>query len=290
MSYLEDLSRELSEVGIRGRLRARILTEFSDHLSCDPDAQLGAPDEVARRFADELGSARARRAGFGAFIALAGAGLLFGLALLAAAPQGLRVGRWGGTAPALGLLGLGLCAVGAQVAFVSGLLAALRAFRLRHEPIMPRSEAVLLGRRAGVGIVSGFVALAGLVLVAVAFGHHLPSWWRPLTVGAAGLGMCALAAAAPSVLKAIRLRPTQSGPAGDLFEDLGPLVPGPFRGRPWLFALAVSLGVAALITLAGVVGDDPYDGLLRGLLDAAACLAGFALLGGYLGLRSAAVE
>jgi hypothetical protein len=39
------------------------------------------------------------------------------------------------------------------------------------------------------------------------------------------------------------------------------------------------------VALAGIVQSDPYDGLLRGLLDAAACLAGFGVLGRYLGLR-----
>jgi hypothetical protein len=52
-----------------------------------------------------------------------------------------------------------------------------------------------------------------------------------------------------------------------------------------LLAGIIALGVAALIALAGVIQDDPYDGLLRGLLDAGACLIGFALLGTYLGLR-----
>jgi hypothetical protein len=40
-----------------------------------------------------------------------------------------------------------------------------------------------------------------------------------------------------------------------------------------------------VIGLAGVVQSDPFDGLARGLADGAACLAGFAVLGRYLGLR-----
>jgi len=38
---IDELARELASVGIRGRRRERILTEFADHLTCDPEAQLG---------------------------------------------------------------------------------------------------------------------------------------------------------------------------------------------------------------------------------------------------------
>src|SRR5690242_18567400 len=93
--YLEELSRSLSEVGIRGRQRARILAEFSDHLECEPGAVLGAPGDVARQFADELGTARARRAGFRAFAALAFVGVLFAIAFLSAQVNGFRVANWG---------------------------------------------------------------------------------------------------------------------------------------------------------------------------------------------------
>jgi hypothetical protein len=71
----------------------------------------------------------------------------------------------------------------------------------------------------------------------------------------------------------------------DLFDDLGGLVPPALRGRPWRFALAVAGALAVAIALAGVVQSDPFDGLARGLADGAACLAGFAVLGRYLGLR-----
>ena len=120
MSYVEELAQALDAVGIRGRHRRRILTEFRDHLACSPKADLGAPADVARHFADELGTARSRRAAFAAFAALAGAGVLFTGAFLAAQAEGLPVSRWGAAASPLGTLGLGLIAIGAQVAFVSG--------------------------------------------------------------------------------------------------------------------------------------------------------------------------
>jgi hypothetical protein len=41
--YLNELEAELARSGIRGARRERIVTEFADHLSCDPDADLGDP-------------------------------------------------------------------------------------------------------------------------------------------------------------------------------------------------------------------------------------------------------
>jgi len=61
MSFLSDLRRELAARGIRGRLADRIVAEFADHLACDPDANLGTPEEIAERFAAELPVARTRR-------------------------------------------------------------------------------------------------------------------------------------------------------------------------------------------------------------------------------------
>jgi hypothetical protein len=50
--------------------------------------------------------------------------------------------------------------------------------------------------------------------------------------------------------------------------------------------LARRAGVLVLVvTGAGIVTHDPYDGAIRGMLEAAACLTGYGLLGGYLGLR-----
>jgi hypothetical protein len=68
MSFVQELSRELARVGVHGRLRRRIVAEIGDHLACDPDANLGEPSELARQFADELGTTRARSAGFRAFV------------------------------------------------------------------------------------------------------------------------------------------------------------------------------------------------------------------------------
>ena len=64
--------------------------------------------------------------------------------------------------------------------------------------------------------------------------------------------------------------------------------PQPLRVAPWRFAFAVAFALGAVIAIAGAGADDPYDGALRGLVEAIAVLAGFGLLGPYLGLTSRA--
>ena len=75
MSFLADLRRELARNGIRGGLARRIELELADHLACDPHASLGAPAEIAERFAVELRVVRTRRAAIATFGALALSGL-----------------------------------------------------------------------------------------------------------------------------------------------------------------------------------------------------------------------
>ena len=115
MTYREQLAQQLAAVGITGRLRTRILAEVEDHLACDPDAQLGEPAALARRFRDELGTRRALSAAFSAFRALAVAGLLFAAAVLAVPHAGgfasVQKGESG-----LSLVGVIVSVLAAQVA------------------------------------------------------------------------------------------------------------------------------------------------------------------------------
>jgi hypothetical protein len=60
MNYVDSLEVELAAAGIPARRRARIVAEFSDHLHENPEAELGAPRDLARQFADELGTRLAR--------------------------------------------------------------------------------------------------------------------------------------------------------------------------------------------------------------------------------------
>lgn len=285
--YLNDLHAQLARAGIRGATRERIVTEFADHLSCDPDADLGDPAALATQFADELGTSFARTAAFQAFLALSLAGILVvvrAVALLPLSASGF------GTADTLSLL---ISAVAAQVAFVAGGLGLLRALKVRGRDTIPREEASVLGRRAGIGLAAGVVTIVTFPLSqayrahpgAVAIGSHPTNLWWPL---ASAAGVVVLVTAAPAVFRAARLRPETPGPAGDLLADLGPLQPVATRiakGSVNRLAFIIAAGIAIVTVLAGVAANDPYDGILRGLLEGGAFLSGYAVLGRYLGIR-----
>ena len=286
MNYVGALSEELARVGIGGRLHRRILAEIGDHLESDPEAALGDPADLARQFADELGTARARRGAYAAFAVLVFAAAVLGASWLGSKATGLAWPRVHPPSRILADVAFALVVIGSQVAFVSGVLAAGRALRHRGALVLPRAEATVITRRALVALLAGIGTMAGVALIAVELHVGQPSWWMPATLAGAVVGLCLLIGAASVALAALRTRPAADGQAGDVFADLGPLAPPPLRGRPWAFALTVAAAVAVVITLAGVLQSDGYDGALRGLADGAACLAGFAVLGRYLGLRT----
>jgi hypothetical protein len=283
MSYLESLDQELAAAGIPGRRRARIVAEFADHLECDPQAQLGEPKALAQQFADELGTVLARRAAFVAFAALALAGLLLAIGLLRG--QGRFFASASSARPVLGDIGAWFTVLGAQVAFAAGVLAAVRAFRRRQAGVVPREEAVILVRRAAVGLGAGLATMVGFGLSALALRDHVAGSWVTLALSLSGAAIVILLATAPVVLTAARLRPVAAGSAGDLYEDFGPLVPRPLQGNPWTLAITLAVAIAIVLTVVGIVKADGYDGALRGIADGLACLIGFGLLGRYLGLR-----
>lgn len=284
--FQAELGQELSAVGIRGRLRGRILAEYADHLACDPEAQLGEPGALARQFADELGSTRARRSAVIGFAALALAGILFGLAFITSA-SAFGAGPRGG--PVIGRVATGLAILFSQVSFVAGMLAALRWLQRRGSGVLPAAEATVIVRRAAVGVLSGLLTMVSLGTIAIADRRFLSGAWVTFAVVVAAVGTAGLLASLPSIWEAARLRPVAPGDAGDVFDDLGDfvmLVPPSLRGRPWRLAAVVSVAVAVAITLVAVPAQDAYDGALRGILDALLCMAGFATLGRYLGLWS----
>jgi hypothetical protein len=285
--YLTELDSELARAGIRGGRRKRIVAEFVDHFGCDPDADLGDPAALAAQFADELGTSFARTAALRAFLALALAGVLVAARLVAL----LALGAVGfGARDTVALL---ISAVAGQVALVAGGLGLLRALQLRDRRTIPMQEAVVLARRAGIGLAAGAVTIVAFPITqsygvhagAVAIGGHSTSLWWPL---ASALGLVAILAAAPAVLRAARLRPKASGEAGDLLVDLGPLRPAAASisgGSVNRLALALGAGLAISISLAGIAANDPYDGILRGLLEGGAFLGCYAALGRYLAIR-----
>jgi hypothetical protein len=278
--FLDELQRELAAAGVRGALRARIVAEFADHLRSDPAAQLGVPSELARQFADELGTARIRRGAAATFGGLTLAGLMF-IAVFALANLGpLKSAE----AHPLARLAAGVLVFAAQIAFATGMLAALRAFWRRRSHALPRAEATVIVRRTSIALGSGLVTMAALAVLALGLGHSESSGWRTFTLVAAAVGAAALLAVSPSVLRAARSLPAGRGERGDIFDDLGPLMPARLRGRPWVVALVVATALFAAVALQGAIASDPFDGLLRGLAEAVACLVGFAALGPYVGL------
>lgn len=278
--FLEELERELTAAGVRGALRTRILAEYADHLRSGPNAQLGAPSELARQFADELGTARIRRGAAATFAGLALAGLLSIVAFALANPRPLKSAE---SHPLAALAG-GVLVITSQVAFATGMLAALRAFWRRRSHALPRAEATVILRRTAIALGSGLVTMAALAVLALGLGHSETPGWKAFTLITAVLGAAALLVVSPPVLTAARILPAGPGEHGDIFDDLGPFVPARLRGRPWLLALIVATALLAVAAIQGAIASDPIDGVMRGLAEAFACLLGFAALGPYVGL------
>lgn len=278
-SFIDDLGRELASAGIRGRGRARILAEFTDHLRCDPNAALGSPSDLVREFADELGTSRARRGALAVFAALALAGAMLATFLVA------QFGPVTHQTTVVDVAG-GVLLVASQVAFAAGVLGALRALQRRQVPSLPHAEAVVLVRRSWVALGAGLVTMAALAVAALVLRYAGQTGARTHALVIATLGAAALLAVSPCVISAARLLPSTPGDAGDIFEDIGRFTPAALRGRPWLLALLVAAGLALVTAAVGAAQSDPYDGILRGVAEATACLAGFALLGPFLGLWS----
>ncbi len=182
------------------------------------------------------------------------------------------------TWPVLAQLALPVAIVAPQVAFVAGSLALLRALR-RREKTLPSAELSVLNRRTGLALLSGLVTMVALALIAFELRHDVASWWVALTLSGTAVAGLLLVLAAGAALGATRYRPAIAGPAGDLFDDLG------FRADPWRFARRVAVGLGLVVFLVAAVQGDPFDGALNGAAETLACLAGFAALGRYLGLR-----
>lgn len=276
-AYLAELSRELEQVGIRGRLRRRILAESEDHLRSDPAAleRFGSPAELANTFAAELGTRASRRAAVGAFAALAFAGAVFAVSFLSAALAGQPAPD---TWPVLAQLALPVLIVSPQVSFVAGSLALVRVLR-RRDPVLPSEELTVIHRRTGIALLSGLVTMAALALIAFELSADVAAWWVALTLIGTALATPLLLLAALPAASAARMHPRVAGSAGDLFDDVG------FRADPWRFAGLLAVGLGLVVFLVAALQGDPFDGALNGAAEALACLSGFAVFGRYLGLR-----
>jgi hypothetical protein len=276
VSYLAELQRELARVGIRGRLRRRILDEAADHLAEGEQAEFGDPRALAQLFADELATHETTKVAFVAFAALAAAGAAFAAAWLGIALQGWPDFGSGAFLP-LGLLTGIAMLVCSQVAFAAGLLALLRAWRLRHTRAAPAAEIAVLARRTNTALACG--ATAVLAIGTFALDNHAAfarSYVLATVTGSLAL-VVPLAAAAFASRRAAAVRSGVPGGPGDLFDDLPVSLPR----HAWRFCLAVA-AVAALATFAaGGLDEGPRNAVAEGML----VVGCFAALGRRLGIR-----
>ena len=279
--YLRELAEELGAVGIRGSRRRRILAEVADHLAEGGDeARFGDPKQIAARFADEVGTSTARRAAFSSFVALAPAGIVF--AFLVA------LNRPGPDITSAKTLPLGVAAalvivLAPQISLAAGLLAVALAWRFRTATA-PAASIVLLRRRTAVALGAGAATLAALAVYAVEYSRGLPGWWTTLAFAGTGAAIVPVAAAAVLLSRYARLRPQAAGPAGDMFDDLAPVVdrlPLSWRGRPWRFCLLF----AATVSVAALIGGGVDEGPRNAVAEFLAICGGFAAFGRFLGLR-----
>jgi hypothetical protein len=271
VTYLDRLARELRRVGIRGRVRDRIVAEARDHLAEGDEASFGDPAELARQFADELATDRTRDAALAAFGALAIASLGFAAAWIAIAGAGfpdIASGSW----PPLGVAAAIGTVVFPQFAFAAGLLTVLRALRRRADRRLPAAEIDLLLARTRYGLTFGVLSTASLAVCGAEFA--VAGWIWPT---AAALTI-PLAATALLMHRAAAVKSSVPGDAGDVFDDLPVQLPR----RPWLLlVLTATAATGAALVAGGVTNEGPRNAVVELVL----VVAGFLALGRKLGLR-----
>ncbi len=258
---MNGLRAELARVGISGRLSRRIVLELDDHLRCDPDADLGAPREIAERFAEELRVPRTRRSAYAGFAALALAAVAI---VVSARGGGPTVPGARGWIESLGGLGV---IFGGQVAFVSGVLALWSATRSAHGV----TDLRLVQRRTGVALGAGGFALIAHASQAVAVQPYMSTLWLALAIPATLVPGVALGVAARGLHGAVVLTPAVE----------------PAR-RPFRWSLVIAIGAAAVTVM--IVGSafaerSWVEGLSRGVLESIGFALCFAIFGRRLGIR-----
>jgi hypothetical protein len=267
-ALIDQLRRELTAVGIRGRQRDRILAEFADHLACDPAAELGDPRTLATRFADELASDAARRTALLTFAAL-------GVTAIAVVGAQASLPTIPDIAGGRSLLFAGPATlamiIGAQIAFAAGCLAGLRGLRLGGP-----QEVTLVRRRVVTALGAGALTAAGSALYAVNFWGEVPTWWAVLAVAGAGTAAVSLGTAAFAYARAGSLRVSRRVPARGLSADLGPFA------RPWLIGAAAAL---AMLVGTSVAEGSLIEGLIRAAFEAALYATCFVAFRPFLALR-----
>jgi len=260
------LRAELARVGIRGRLARRIVLELEDHLRCDPAANVGAPREIAERFAAELRVPRTRRSTYAGFGALALTAVLLGVPTRGMSAAGGWPDVFGVRGLVASLGGLTM-ALGGQVALVTGILALWRILRRPSAP----ADLRFVQRPLETALVAGAVVLAGEAMQAVALQPALPGWWFALSCSAVLVPVLALGGAAHSLRGAVALTPP---------------VELPPRGFPLPLAVAIGVAATGIMAVGSTFTESSVvEGVTRGVIEAVAFTACFVVLGRRLGIR-----
>ncbi len=213
---IEELGRELTAVGIRGRQRERILAELSDHLACNPDAQLGDPRSLAAQFADELATDGTRRTALWTFGALV---------VTAFAVVGAQASL--PTIPDI---------AGGRSALLGG-----------------AHEVTLVRRRMAVALGAGSLTAGGSALYAVNFWGIVPTWWAVLAVAGAGAAGLSLGAAAFAYARDASLEMSRREPARGLSADLGPFARPSAIGAVAVLAMLAGTSVVEGSVIEGLI-------------------------------------
>jgi hypothetical protein len=299
--YLRRLAVELAQEGVRGRAAKRVLAEARDHLleltsvhgERGAVAHLGKSGTLARAVAIHLATTWTRRATYGAFAALALTGMAYLGVFVIVNVGGGWPDLFGGEIAALGVASVLGATLFPQVAFVSGCLALLRAFRLRSGHTLPAGELRVMRSRAAIALAAGGLTWISLALFAIEFRDAPPlEPWVPASV----LALCVLAAVAlgAGAIALSRSARPRAAPgrraAGDVFDDLGPIFQLPplrsLRAHPWRFAGIFAGGVALSAFGMGLVNEgDAQGAVLQAVIEGLAVLLSFALLGRPLALR-----
>jgi len=267
MSFERILRTELERVGIRGTLARRIEAELADHRRCDPSAPLGDPRELAAQFAADLRVPLTRRAvrdGFGA-LALTAVLLVGVAAVYSATDQWANLDLFVARGAVVAGGGIAIV-IGAQAAFVAGVLAVVPIVLGRTDPPALR----LSQQRLGVALGAGTVVIAGEVVQTIAQRPLLPAWLVALS---------AVAALAPLVLLL---------PAARTLRLAGGLTPAvPVRASlPAPLLVGAAVAAIGAMTLGSALAERSFaEGLSRGVIEALAIAVCFLLLARRLGLR-----
>jgi len=249
------------------------MAEVADHLASGGEVEsFGSPPLIAQRFADELATAGTRRLAWLSFVALAPAGIGFGLLFVLLRP--------GPDITSAQTLAVGLAAaftmvLAPQIALASGLLALALGWRIRAETVAPAAAVRVLRRRVALAIGCGALTLTAVATYGFEYSGQLPGWWPIAAYAVAGTLLLPLGVAGIALARTARLRPQAGGMVTDVVGEIS-------QGQPWRFCLLF----AAAVGLVALVGGGLDEGPRNAVAEIVLICASFAALGRFLGLRT----